>query len=143
MAIKATLRVTFAIYILFGSYRRMLWYVTLSHLEGELIIVNPFIAGVKAVAEAGAEIGLDICVETVSVPNSKTGATFGPEDDAEDVSAAFSKFFAEFGAEGDVEDASEAGAETFGISMQLLMTFFHCTGELVRVNPFGANNNTP
>lgn len=123
-------------------------FVTFSHLEGELIIVNPLRAGVKAVAEAvseaGAEIvGLELCAETVFVPNSKTGAKFGPEDDAEVVSAAFSKFVAEFGAEGDVEDVSEGGAETIDLSVQSLMTFFRCTGRLERVNLFEADNNTP
>lgn len=97
--IKATLKVTFAIYIVFGSSWGTLIKVTFSHFVRELVIVDPFRAGgVKDVAEdlfeveieAGAGTGLQLCGKTVSKANSNAGAEFFLEADAEVVSEAFS-----------------------------------------------------
>lgn len=129
--IKATLKITFAIYIVFGSSWGKLIKVTFSHFVRELVIVDPFRAGgVKYVAEdlseveieVGAGTGLQLCGKIVSEANSNAGAEFFLEADAEVVSEAFSKVGAELGAEADVEDVSDdfAGDETVSIAVQLL-----------------------
>lgn len=98
--IKATLKVTFAIYIVFGSSWGTLIKVTFSHFVRELVIVDPFRAGgVKDVAEdlseveieAGAGTGLQFCGKIVSEANSNAGAEFFLDADAEVVSEAFLK----------------------------------------------------